>query len=161
MSSVIQNGEQQVYASMVDQLAAAPDTFRRLMGERSADDLRLPGQDGGVAVVEIMAHMQDWEEITGERIVQIVRENAPVLERFDDSLWSIEHGYAERDAWEVLEAFTTSRAAIVEILTDIDPSAWQRSAELEGHGTITLGWLIERVTRHDAKHAQQIQDALS
>lgn len=157
----IQNDNAMAPAAMLEQLESAPGVFRRALGDRSAEELRAPGQDGGVAVVEIMSHMQDWEEITGERISLILREHHPELQTWDDSLWSIEHGYADRDAWQVLEAFGTLRTALVAMLRDASEYDWQRTAELPGHGTITIAWLMDRVIRHDAKHIQQIVDALS
>lgn len=160
MSSVVNSEQQQNFTVMVDELSAAPGVFRRLYGDRPADVLRAPGRDGGVAVVEIMAHMQDWEEITGDRVARILREERPELESYDDSLWMIEHNYADRDAWHVLESFTTTREALIAMLRDLEPEAWQRTAELGHHGTVTLAWLIDRLVRHDAKHVQQIIDAL-
>lgn len=161
MSSVVNNEQQVNYAVLVDELSAAPGVFRRVFADRTAESLRAPGRDGGVSVVEIMAHMQDWEEITGDRVASILRQDTPELELFDDSLWNIEHNYADRNAWHVLEAFTTTRAAMVAMLQDIAPESWDRTAHLGHHGTITLGWLIDRVVKHDAKHVQQIVDALS
>lgn len=161
MKSILNDQPRVDYAALLEQLRLAPDQFRRACGDRSADDLRVPGHDGGIAVVEIMCHMQDWEEITGARVSRMLHESHPELESFDDSLWSIEHNYAERDAWEALEAFTISRAAIVEALASMTPDDWQRSAHLPGHGDITIEWLMERLAKHDAKHIGHIREALS
>lgn len=146
---------------LVDRLRGVPDTLRRLCGERTTEELQQPAQDGGVGVVELLCDLQDWEEITGERITRILREHRPFLVSYDDSLWNIEHDYASRDAHAVIEAFAISRARNVEILADLDESGWLREAELEYRGPVTLQWLIERTANHDDRHIAEIMEALA
>ncbi|MCA9834945.1 MAG: DinB family protein [Thermomicrobiales bacterium] len=146
---------------LVARLRGVPDTLRRLCGERTMEELQQPAQDGGVAVVELLCDLQDWEEITGERITRILREQRPLLESYDDSLWNIEHDYASRDAHAVIEAFAISRERNVEILADLGESAWQREAELENRGPVTLQWLMERTANHDDRHIAEIMEALA
>lgn len=156
-----ENGLNPERAQRLAQIVAVPKTLRRLVGDRSADDLRHPGQDGGNAVVEVLCHLLDWEEITGERVWRILHEESPGLEGFDDSLWSIEHDYMARNGVEAMDAFMLSRSKLVETLEGLGDADWQRTAELEGDGTITLEWLIEKVADHDEKHIMELNEALS
>jgi hypothetical protein len=144
---------------LLDRLRAVPEMLRRMLGDRSVDELQQPGSDGGVAIVEILCHLQDWEEITGDRVWRIVHEDAPRLESFDDSLWSIEHDYASRDGHAAISAFAIARAACVDTLSELDDAGWQRMAELEGHGQITLEWLMTRHADHDAASLERIVEA--
>lgn len=145
----------------ISQLAAVPGTIRRLVGDRTADDLRQPGQDGSNSVVEIICHLQDWEEINGERAWKILNEDNPAIESWDDSLWSIEHDYPSRDALDAIEQFAVQRGVLVEMLGDLEDEAMQRSADMEERGAITLEWLLEKVARHDEKHIAELTEALS
>ena len=154
-------GQPGSYADLVERLGAVPATLLRLIGDRTADDLRQPGQDGGVGVVEILCDQQDWEEITGERVARMLHEETPELETYDDSLWAIEHNYAARNSDDVIEAFARMRAQLVETLTSLDEVGWQRTAQLEGHGEITIAWLMERVLVHDENHIAEIMEALT
>ncbi len=156
-----ENGLTPERAQQLAQLAAVPKTLRRLVGDRTVDDLRQPGQDGGNAVVEVLCHLQDWEEITGERVWRLLHEESPALEGFDDSLWSIEHNYLARNGLDALDAFVLSRSKLVETLERLDTAAWQRTGDLEGQSTITLAWLIEKVAAHDEKHIAELNEALS
>lgn len=153
------NGGISPSADLVARMRAVPDTLRRLVGERSAEDLQQPAQDGGVAVVEILSDMQDWEEITGERIARILHEQVPSLETYDDSLWNIEHDYASRDAYAVIDAFALTRAQTVETLANLDDAAWQREALLADE-RITLQQLVERVAERDDRQIAAIVEAL-
>lgn len=154
-------GQPESRVELIERLAAVPGSIVRLLGDRTNDDLRQPAQDGGVGVVEILCDQQDWEEITGERVVRILHENKPELEAYDDSLWSIEHEYAARNSDDVIEAFSRMRSQLIEQLSALDDDAWQRTAELEGRGEVTLAWLMERVLHHDEKHIAEIMEALA
>ncbi len=149
-------GEPGILAS----LAAVPDTIRRMIGERSSDDLRQPGHDGGYAAVELICRLQDWDEISGERVWRILHEESPELESFDDSFWNIEHDYMLRDGRAALEAFALSRANLVAMLAELDDVAWNRTAQLQGHGTITLRALVDERASHDAGQIAELGEAL-
>lgn len=146
---------------LVERLRCVPDTLRRIVCDRSSEELKQPGRDGGNAVVELLCDLQDWEEITGERIIRILREDMPHLESYDDSLWNIEHDYASRDGHAVVEAFSISRAQNLDVLQGLTDDQWQRQAMLANHGAVTLQWLIERVAGHDTNHITDIMEALT
>lgn len=154
-------GKPASHDELVQRLAGIPAAIARLIGDRSNDDLRQPGKDGGLGVVEILCDQQDWEEITGERIHRILREDKPALEAYDDSLWSIEHDYASRDSDDVMTAFTHLRQQVVETLAGLDSEAWQRKGILGEHGEVSLVWLMERVLVHDENHIAEIMEALA
>ncbi len=159
--SPVDTGKPGSYAELIERLAVVPSSISRLIGDRSNDDLRQPGKDGGLGVVEILCDQQDWEEITGDRIHRMLRENTPYLESYDDSLWSIEHDYASRDSDDVMTAFTLMRGQVVEALTNLTEEEWMRTGVLGEHGEITIHWLMERVLVHDENHIAEIMEALA
>jgi hypothetical protein len=154
-------GQPESRAELVERLSSVPATIIRLVSDRTADDLRQPGQDAGVGVVEILCDLQDWEEITGARVARILYEDTPKLESYDDSLWSIEHDYAARNSDDVIEAFIRLRANLVETLSRLDDESWQRTAQLADHGQVTIAWLMEQVVAHDEQHIAEIMEALA
>ncbi len=139
-------------------LGAVPDTLRRLVSDRTSEELRHPGSDGDVAIVEIVCLMQDWEEITGERIWRTIHEDAPKLEAFDDTLWSIEHDYASRDGHAAIEAFSLSRTKNVEMLANLDHEGWQRTVEIGGQ-SMTLATMIDQLVAADTTCMQRMVEA--
>lgn len=159
--SNVNTGQPESHASLVERLQAVPASILRLIGDRTAEDLRQPSQDAGVGVVEILCDKQDWEEITGERLVRMLREDAPELEAYDDSLWAIEHDYASRDSDDVIEAFTRLRGQLVETLSGLEDDDWRRTAVLAGYGEITIAQLMEQVLNHDEDHISEIMEALA
>lgn len=149
------------YGELIERLAAIPPAMIRLIGDRSNDDLRQPGRDGGLGVVEILCDQQDWEEITGDRVARMLYEDCPHLEAYDDSLWSIEHDYAARNSDDVMESFARMRQQLVETLRGFDDDAWQRTGTLGEHGVVTIAWLLQRALAHDETHIAEIMEALA
>lgn len=143
---------------IIDALETTIVNFRRLIENRSREDLQQAAQDGGWGVVELLAHVRDWEEVMHERVRSILEEDHPFLEDYDDTLWAIEHDYGSQDGHKVFVHFAELREDLVERLQEIDDEALQRDATLEGQGEITLAWLMEKLMAHDAKHLGQARD---
>lgn len=141
-------------------LANVPVDIARLVDDRSLEELRRPSQDGGWGVVEILSHLQDWEQITHDRVWRMLDEERPALEEYDDSLWAIEHEYSSKDPFEVARRFTALREQMVERLRGLDEAAWRRMADLSGQGEVTLRWLLTSLVDHDAKHIEQAREVL-
>lgn len=155
------SGQPESYGELIERLAAIPPTMIRLIGDRSNDDLRQPGRDGGLGVVEILCDQQDWEEITGDRVARMLHEDCPWLEAYDDSLWSIEHNYAARNSDDVMESFARMRRQLIGIIKEFDDAAWQRTGTLGEHGAVTIAWLLRRALAHDEAHIAEIMEALA
>lgn len=145
---------------IVDALESTVVSLERLISDRSADELQQAARDGGWGAVELLAHMRDWEEISKERVRRMLEEDRPVLEEYDDSLWAIEHEYGTQDGHEVVRQFAGLRRSLVERLRNLDDDEWQRTAVLPSDGEITLMRLMSNLTRQDARHLDQIREAL-
>lgn len=154
-------GQPESRVELVERLSGVPATIIRLIGDRTADDLRQPGRDAGMGVVEILCDKQDWEEIMGDRVARMLHEETPDLEAYDDSLWSIEHNYAARNSDDVIDAFTRMRADLVETLSGLDENGWQRTANLADQGEVTMTWLMQQLLIHDEQHIEEIMEALT
>lgn len=142
-------------------LETVPAELTRLVEGKSDDDLMQPAQDGGWGLVEILPHFRDWEEITAERVEAVLNEDEPSIEEYDDSLWAIEHAYRDQDPREALEQFIALRTALVERLKELEPEQWNRIGILPKRGRVTLHWLLNNITNHDAKHIVQARDVLA
>jgi hypothetical protein len=142
-------------------LAAVPAEFARLVSDKTDDQLMRPAQDGGFGMVEILPHMRDWEVILGNRVERILDEDEPSLEEYDDSLWAIEHAYRDQDPRQALQEFTALRTALVARLETLRPEDWNRVGILAKHGRVTLHWLLDQFSNHDAKHVVQARDVLA
>lgn len=142
-------------------LASAPREFGRIIEGESRERLARPASDGDWGVVEILPHLANWEEVATFWIGRILREDTPALEAVDDSLWAIEHDYANEDPYRALERFSNLRHELVQTLKGLSDGEWRRSAIHAAHGRITLHRLADRVCDHDTRYLAQARDALS
>lgn len=163
--------------TILRELAAFPGEFQRLViRPQGREALLRPATNGGWGVVEILAHLRDWEEVYAERIIAIVETHVPRLPSLDDSLWAIERDYRGQNPVETLEDLTEIRKKTVEVLTQLPPEAWQREAifetespqepwRTEGRSAssqrITLHWLCDEMCDHDREHLNQALDAVA
>ncbi len=142
-------------------LQATPAELERLIGGQSDEALARPASDGEWGVVEILPHLRDWEAVQQVWIHRLLDEDTPALEPIDDSLWAIERDYASEPPVESLAAFAERRAETVHLLEALDDEVWQRQAVHPRLGHVTLHQLAERMCDHDARHIEQVRDALA
>lgn len=149
-------------AAILAVLAATPAELGRLFDAAPSDALTQPSQDGGAAVVEIVAHLRDWEAVVGDWIDRMLGDDAPPeLSVPDDSLWAIEHDYASEDPRQALAGFRDRRAALLDRLGDPDAEGWARTGILEGDGERTVQQVLDVLCDRDAAHLQRTREALS
>lgn len=147
--------------SIVSALESLVDDVDRLIDNRSPEDLRTAAKDGGWGVVEVLAHLHDWEEITHERVWQILEEDNPAFVDYDDSMWAIEHEYGSQDPHQVFAHITKLRCDLVAKLRELEEDAWNWRAMHPAHGEITLRWFTTLIIQHDAVHVAEIREVLS
>lgn len=148
-------------AEILDTLRATPFELARLIEDKSDEQLAQPASDGEWGVVEILPHLRDWEEVYLDWIRELLEADTPALEVVDDSLWAIEHDYANEPTRDALAAFRETRDDVVQLLEEIAAEAWSRRAIHPQVGELTLHQLADRMCDHDARHIEQARDALT
>ena len=127
-----------------------------------ADALTQPSHDGGAAVVEVLAHLRDWDEEVGEWVTRILSEETPPhLDVPDDSLWAIEHDYAQQDPAQVLADFHKHRTELTHCLAELPDDAWDRVGNVADTGNQSLQVILDGVCSRDAEHLARMREALT
>ncbi len=149
--------------TILDQLESFPAELERVIfaDHVTEEDIYRPGSDGGWGVTEILPHLRDWEEIYFERATRIIGEDNPHIPGYDDSLWPIERDYGSQDPVEVFNEFRDLRAEHVALLRGLPAEAWQRTGEHSLLGSITLQWMEDKLSEHDAERLAQARDVLA
>lgn len=124
-----------------------------------ADAVRSAGRrDGdGWSAPEIAAHMADIEVGLGWRLRQILAEDSPMLQPFDQEAWAQVLRYEERDTETSLAAYAAERALNVEIMSRLDEAGWNRLYRHPEFGNRPLRVLVEHIANHDLVHMRQIR----
>jgi hypothetical protein len=111
-----------------------------------------------LTAIEQLCHVRDIE-IDGyqERFRRTLREANPTLPSIDTDALVAERAYAAADAAEVLASFRDARRATVELLGELAPEQFERTAEFEGYGSVTLRGLVHYLCSHDQQHLAGLQ----
>ncbi len=134
----------------VEGMAAAPELIAEAV--RAAPD----GAGEGWSASEIAAHLADIEVALGWRIRQILAEDEPALQPFDQNDWAAALRYGERDVEIALNAYAAQRAANVEILAGLSEEGWERRFKHPEFGPASLRTLVRHISDHDLDHSRQM-----
>jgi hypothetical protein len=143
--------EVEMPADTVEGMAATPKLIAEAVRAASG------GVGEGWSASEIAAHLADIEVALGWRLRQILSEDEPELQPFDQDDWAAALRYGERDVEVALNAFVAQRAANVEILARLSEEGWERRFRHPEFGPASLRTLVRHISDHDLVHLAQIQ----
>lgn len=106
---------------------------------------------------QIMGHLVDSEMIAAGRIRQMIAEDSPVMQAWDQNAWAIRLDYARRKPSECLVTFRLVRKETHDLLTSLPAEAFKRTSEHPTRGLMTLYDVVTHYTNHAEGHADQIQ----
>src|SRR5215471_16859457 len=153
------------FQELVAALEAAPDIVAARIIALSDAHHHWKHSPDEFSALENICHLRDLEvEGYMTRIARMLDEEHPSLPDFDGTRVAAERGYNSQDISQAIAAFRDARIANVAMLRRLRPSHLERTATLEGAGTITLGQLVEMMCEHDAGHLDElriIQDRLT
>ena len=106
---------------------------------------------------EIAAHLADIEVGLGWRIRCVLSEDAPMLQAFDQDLWSTALRYGERDLATSLATYSANRQSNLELLRRAGDAGLERGYRHPEFGDRPLRVLIEHIADHDVAHLRQLR----
>jgi hypothetical protein len=106
---------------------------------------------------EVAAHLADAEVVLGWRIRQILSEDEPMLQPFDQDVWGAKLFYGQRELATSLATFSANRQANLELLRFAGDAGLERRYTQPEYGNQSLGVLIEHIADHDVVHLRQVR----
>jgi hypothetical protein len=144
--------------SVIDRLAAMPQTVRELVSGRAAEELSRRAPGDFFSLRENVLHLRDIDlEGYEPRVVRILSEQNPFFPDINGAKLAAERDYNAQPLAPALEAFAASRARSVARLRAVNEQDLERTAELEGVGRVTLRELLQRWLEHDAEHVREME----
>jgi hypothetical protein len=138
-------------------LASTPEKLRQEIRSMSPRDLKKRPAPGKWSVQEILAHLADVEgHGMRERVEQIVTEERPVLEPFDQEKRAIELHYDRIDPRKSLDSLTRQRRANLNWLRSLQPAQWKRVGIHPQVGEVSALDFLHEWAFHDLGHLKQI-----
>jgi hypothetical protein len=113
-----------------------------------------PGQ---LSVRQIVCHLADAEVVGAMRLRQIIAEDNPTLQYFDDDAWAERLDYGKRKVSQALETFRRIRSDNFELLKDLPESTFARPGTHSKDGPMTLHQVVEWFATHLEDHVREIQ----
>lgn len=109
--------------------------------------------------IEQLLHVRDIETVGYHtRFRRTLDEDRPVLADLDSYALAVERSYAQDgDARRALEDFRAARAQTVALLSRLQPSDFDRQAEFDGYGPVTVRGLMHYLCSHDQQHLAGLQ----
>jgi hypothetical protein len=112
---------------------------------------------GKWSIRQLVAHLADTELVFASRFRQIIAEDTPPIMAFNQDQWATNLDYARRKPKQSLETLRRLRAENYELLKELPAAAFDRTGNHSKDGPIAMHTLLERLTNHVEKHAQQMQ----
>jgi len=131
-------------------LAAAPAAIAKAV--RSA-----PGSGDGWSPGEIAAHLADSEVGFAWRLRQVLAQDEPELQPFDQDDWARVGRYGKRDPAQSLALFRAARLCNLTLLKGLSTAEWECYHLHEERGKETVARTVLLIAGHDINHLAQIQ----
>jgi len=116
-------------------------------------------EPGKWSVRQIVCHLADSEIAGAMRFRQIVAEDRPIIQAFDEKAWAANLDYRKRKPSHVIETFRAIRAENYELLKSLPEEAFARVGIHSARGEMTLLDWLRIYTNHPEKHSMQLRAA--
>jgi hypothetical protein len=108
--------------------------------------------------IEQICHVRDIEiEGYQVRFRRTLAEEIPMLPSIDSETVAKERNYAGADPARVFQEIRAARAETVAMLRGLDAASFERRADFEGYGPVTLRGLVHFLCSHDQQHLAGLQ----
>ena len=114
--------------------------------------------EGKWSVRQIACHLADAEIVGAMRLRQIIAEDNPTLQYFDDEAWAGKLDYHKRKISQAIESFRRLRAENHELLKDLPESAFARSGTHSRDGPMSVRQVVAWYTLHLEDHVREIRE---
>jgi hypothetical protein len=146
---------------LIAQYREGPGVVEELVSGLSEEDLDRAPADGGWTARQVVHHLADSEMRSAVRVRQLLAEDDPVIQGYDETEYAERLHYAERPAEGSLVALRASRESTADLLDSLREDDWSRSGT---HSESGPGYSVERwleiYATHAHDHADQIRQAV-
>ena len=108
------------------------------------------------SIRQILWHLADSEIAGAMRFRQVIAEDEPTLQAYDQDAWARNLGYERRKFSPALELFRRLRLENHALLSSLPPEAFSRTGRHTETGVVTLLDLLRLYTEHAESHARRI-----
>jgi hypothetical protein len=122
-------------------------------------ELDFKAGEGRWSVRQIVSHLADSEMVGRGRFCQVIAEQNPTLQGYDEKAWAERLDYSKRKFSQALETFRRTRGENHDLLSVLPEEAFSRKGVHTEHGEVSLLDLLKTDAAHAEGHARQIKEA--
>ncbi len=148
------------HEQLLERMVRVPERIQRLIADESNEDLCRAGVGGSWGAVEHIAHLKDFDEVTIDRVEQMLLHDNPEIDDFDTDVRAIERDYHAEDPRASVVEYENLRVMLINRLANLTDEEWRRTARHPDLGEVTVESLVQRLDEHDAEHVRAIKDVL-
>jgi hypothetical protein len=138
-------------------LASTPEKLKREITSMSAQEMKRRPAANKWSVREVLAHLDDIEEIgMRARVAAMIETENPILISFDPEKRAEEMKYNRIDPMKSLASFARQRQANVKWLKKLRPAQLKRKGRHQKVGELSAQELATEWAFHDLGHIKQI-----
>ena len=138
-------------------LASTPDKLKQEISSLSLKEMKTRPTENKWSVQEVLAHLNDVEEIgMRARVAAMIETESPLLPSFDQEKRAQEMKYNRKHPLKSLASLARQRQANLKWLERLKPSQLKRRGTHEKVGELTAEELVTEWAFHDLGHLKQI-----
>jgi hypothetical protein len=108
--------------------------------------------------IEQVCHVRDIEiEGYHVRFDRTLRESNPLLPSMNSEALAIERAYGASSAEAAFAEFRSARAKTMKLIGTLSEAQYERTAEFEGYGPLSMRSLVHYLCSHDQQHLAGLQ----
>jgi hypothetical protein len=142
---------------LIEQYELGFDEVERALADFPREQLTAKPIPGKWSASEIVHHLADSEMRAAVRLRQLLTEDRPVIQAYDQELYAARLNYNARDIAPALEAFRGARSTTAQLLAHMTQEDWAREGTHPEHPRYTADNWLEIYAAHAHNHAAQIR----
>jgi hypothetical protein len=142
---------------LIAQFDAGFDEVQRALADFPDAQLTARPLPGKWSAREIIHHLADSEMRAAVRLRQLLTEDHPVIQSYDQDAYAARLNYNARDIAPALDAFRGARSTTAQLLAHMSDEDWARAGSHPEHPRYTADTWLEIYAAHAHDHAAQIR----
>lgn len=141
---------------IIERLETSAEDFLTYLEKLPAEELQRVPAPNEWSLHQVAAHVRDVEEqVFLYRLNRMLREDNPVVENFDQDVWTREHYAASEPIKKIAAQIERARGKQAALLRKAKDKDWSRTAQHPTWKTISIEWLMTHAVNHALEHAAQ------
>jgi len=148
-------------AALLAILKSTPAALETLSANLNVQDWKQKPAAKEWCLAEIVAHLRDVDrEVNLPRLEKVCQEDNPFLPGVDTDPWANERQYFLEDGHSALQDFLEVRTKLLEMVSGLSETGWQRPARHAIFGPTNVNELVGIIATHDQLHIHQSFEAI-